>query len=192
MLSVFAGQSVSIRPGEAITAYALTPWAKDYLYGVSNYNNVIAFGGGGQGKTYSPLAFQVLLYDHFIHTKSGAQCSSSTVSEGKLKQSIWSHLTKLYTSKPDYKFSLYAGLAHQAPEYTFRRKTLSNKYIEEGGTIRGILLVEGAKTAKQIDKLTGQHDVRARAYLLMRLKAPGQLLLVLITICICTQNTGGS
>jgi len=159
--------------GEVSTAYALTPWAKDFLYGLSNYTNIVTFGGGGQGKTYSAIAFMVMLYDHFIHTKSGAQCSFSTVSETKLKSSIWSHLTKLYSWKNKYPFSKYAGLAHVAPEYTYRRKTQAGKYIEEGGTMKGILLVQGAKTARQIDKLTGQHDVVARAYLLDEAQSTG-------------------
>lgn len=159
--------------GEVSTAYALTPWAKDFLYGVSNYHDIVLFGGGGQGKTYSAIVFMAMLYDHFIHTKSGAQCSFSTVSETKLKSSIWSHLNKLYSWKNPYKFSKYANLAHAAPDYTFRRKTLAGKYIEEGGTMKGILLVQGAKTAKQIDKLTGQHDVMARAYLLDEAQSTG-------------------
>jgi len=159
--------------GEASTAFALTPWAKDFLYGLSNYSNIVQFGGGGQGKTYSPIAFMVMLYDHFIHTKSGAQCSFSTVSETKLKSSIWSHLTKLYSWKNKYTFSKYAGTASVAPEYTYRRKTQAGKYIEEGGTMKGILLVQGSKTARQIDKLTGQHDVMARAYLLDEAQSTG-------------------
>ena len=159
--------------GDVSTAFALTPWAKDYLYGLSNYNNIVTFGGGGQGKTYSALAFQVMLYDHFIHTKAGAQCSFSTVSENKLKTSAWSHVNKLYSFKNPYKISMYANLAHAAPDYTFRRKTMAGKYIEEGGTLKGILLVQGAKTAKQIDKLTGQHDVMARVYLLDEAQSTG-------------------
>lgn len=159
--------------GEASTAFALTPWAKDFLYGLSNYSNIVQFGGGGQGKTYSPIAFMVMLYDHFIHTKSGAQCSFSTVSETKLKSSIWSHLTKLYSWRNKYTFSKYAGTASVAPEYTYKRRNLAGKYIEEGGTMKGILLVQGAKTARQIDKLTGQHDVMARAYLLDEAQSTG-------------------
>jgi hypothetical protein len=159
--------------GEASTAYALTPWARDFVFGVSNYQNVVMFGGGGQGKTFSPIVFMTMMYDHFIQTKSGAQCSFSTVSETKLKTSIWSHLNKVYSYKNPYKFSKYAGLAHAAPEYTFRRKNDKGKYIEEGGTMKGILLVQGAKTAKQIDKLTGQHDVMARLYLLDEAQSTG-------------------
>lgn len=152
--------------GAIATGYALTPWARDYIYGISNYNNVIKFGGGGQGKTYLDVAFMAMIYDHFLRTKSGAQCSASTVSEKKLEKSIWSHMVKIYSYTHSYQYSLYAGQAVKAPEYQFRRKNEKNKYIEEGGTFQGILLPSGRKTAQVIDKLTGQHDVIARVYLL--------------------------
>jgi len=162
-----------LKDGSISTTYALTPWAKDYLYGLSNYTNIVTFGGGGQGKTYSALAMAVMTYDFFYYTKSGAQCSASTVSEKKLKSSIWSHVNKLYSFKNDYRFSDSSGSAHIAPEYTYRRKDTKNKYIEEGGTLTGVLLVQGAKTARQIDKLTGQHDVEARIYLLDEAQSTG-------------------
>lgn len=159
--------------GEIMSAYALTPWAMDYLWGLSNYTNIVTFGGGGQGKTYSALAFSVMAYDHYIFTKSGAQCSFSTVSQSKLESSIWSHVNKLYSYTNDYQYSLYGGKAVKAPDYMYRRKNLQNKYIDEGGTMRGILLVKGAKDAKQIDKLTGQHDVKCRIYLLDEAQSTG-------------------
>jgi hypothetical protein len=159
--------------GDVMSAYALTPWAKDYLWGLSNYSNIVTFGGGGQGKTYSALAFSVMAYDNFIYTKSGAQCSFSTVSQSKLESSIWSHVNKLYSYTNDYQYSLYGGKAIKAPDYMYRRKDIRGKYIDEGGTMRGILLVKGAKDAKQIDKLTGQHDVKCRIYLLDEAQSTG-------------------
>lgn len=153
--------------GSVSTAFALTPWSKDYVMGLSNYNNIITFGGGGQGKTYTALAFMVMMYDHFIYTKSGAQCSFSTVSQTKLEASAWSHVNKLYSFRNPYKFSLYAGKALIGPDYTYARKDIKGKkWVEEGGTLKGILLVKGAKSAVQVDKLTGQHDVNLRIYLL--------------------------
>ena len=160
--------------GEISTAYALTPWAKDFLYGISNYTNVVTFGGGGQGKTFSAIVFMVMLYDHFIYTKSGAQCSFSTVSETKLRTSIWSHLNKVYNWKPSYKYSKYGNQAVQAGDYTFCRKNAKGKRLEEGGTMKGILLVNSPNNARQVDKLTGQHDVKARAYLLDEAQSTGQ------------------
>lgn len=154
--------------GRASGGCALTPWFRDYVYGISNYNNVVKFGGGGQGKTYFDVITMVMMYDHFIKTKSGAQCSASTVSEAKLKSSIWSHINKAYSyhAGMKYKYSLFAGEAVQAPEYTYRRRNQKGKYIEEGGTMKGILLAQGRKSAVVIDKLTGQHDVVARYYCL--------------------------
>src|SRR5690606_9837653 len=40
------------------------------------------------------------------------------------------------------------------------------KRIEEGGSFKGILLAQGRTDSSQVDKLTGQHDVIARSYLL--------------------------
>lgn len=153
--------------GSVSTAYALTPWAEDYLYGLANYQNLVVFGGAGQGKTHSSIAFQSMLFDHFIYTKSGAACYCSTVSQKKLETSIWSHMNKIYSYKNSYKFSLYAGMANPAGDYMFVRKDIrGKKRIEEGGSFKGILLAQGRTDSSQVDKLTGQHDVIARSYLL--------------------------
>lgn len=160
--------------GSISTAYALHPWAKQYNDALSKHQNVIQFGGAGQGKTYSPIAFMSMIFDHFIYTKAGAACYCSTVNEGKLEKSIWSHMNKIYSYKNPYKFSNFAGMAFPASDYSFVRKdTKGKKRIEEGGTFRGILIVKGAKTASQTDKLTGQHDVQARCYLLDEAQSTG-------------------
>lgn len=160
--------------GSVSTAFALHPWAKQYNKALSSYQNVIQFGGAGQGKTYSPIAFMSIVFDHFIYTKSGAACYCSTVNQGKLEKSIWSHMNKIYSYKNPYKFSNFAGMAHPAAEFTFVRKDIrGKKRIEEGGTFKGILIVKGAKTASQTDKLTGQHDVNARLYLLDEAQSTG-------------------
>lgn len=159
--------------GSIRTAYALTPWSKKYTWALANYQNIVCFGGGGQGKTYSSIAFMSMLYDHFIKTKPGAACVCSTVNEGKLKSSIWSHMHKIYSFKNGYRFSRYANLAQPSADYAFVRKNAKNKRIEEGGEFKGVLLVKGAKTSMQTDKLTGQHDVMARAYLLDEAQSTG-------------------
>lgn len=160
--------------GSVSTAYALTPWSMTYMKALCEYQNVVNFGGAGQGKTYSPMAFMSMIFDHFLYTKSGAACYCSTVNEGKLERSIWSHMNKIYSYKNPYEFSLYAGKAFPAAEYTFVRKDIrGKKRIEEGGTFKGILIVKGAKTASQTDKLTGQHDVNARCYLLDEAQSTG-------------------
>lgn len=159
--------------GQALTGFALTPWAMDYLWGLANYKNVVTFGGGGQGKTFTAIAFALCSYEYFSGTKSGAQCSFSTVSQKKLDQSIWSHLVKLDGYKLPYSFSNYQETAIKSSDYTFIRKNEKGKRIEQGGTMRGILLVQGAQTSKEIDKLTGQHDVNARIYLLDEAQSTG-------------------
>lgn len=143
------------------------PWLEDYIKGIADYTDNIYFGGGGQGKTYASLAFMCMLYDHFIHTSAGSQCTYSTVNESKLKGSTWSYVNKLYPVSPQRKkFSLYAGLAKKAADYTFHRVDLQGKRVETGGKFVGILLPKGMKDSRVVDKLTGVHDPIARAYLL--------------------------
>jgi hypothetical protein len=157
-----------LRTGEVIGSLAVTPWLKDLLYGISNYQNTIVFGGAGQGKTYGGLAFGCMLYDHFIYTQSGAQVSVSTVSETKLSQGAWNYLNVLYNTKNQYKYSNFAQRASSAGDYTFRRKAdpRDKQYIKEGGMIRGVLLAKGIKDSRVVDKLTGSHSCIARLYIL--------------------------
>ena len=155
--------------GRIITALAPTQWLYDLYYGMSNYNNVNVFGGGGQGKTYGILAFHSIIFDHFIYTKPGAQCTYSTVSQSKLEGSSWGYVNKLYNSAPSYKFSLYANKALVSSDFTYRRPALSGqkgKFNKEGGTFKGVLLQKGLKGDQVTDKLTGCHDPIARCYLL--------------------------
>lgn len=144
------------------------PWLEDSVQGIADYDNNVYFGGGGQGKTYAALAFECMLFDHFIHTKSGAQCTYSTVSEDKLKNSTWAYVNKLYPLSPQRRpFSLYAGLGRKGADYTFARvDPYTNKRIDFGGKFVGVLLPKGIKDSRVIDKLTGVHDPIARVYLL--------------------------
>lgn len=152
--------------GQVSGTIVRTPWIEDFFYGISNYEDTVMFGGAGQGKTFGPLAFMTMTYDHFIKTKSGAGCSFSTVSASKMDNSSWSLLNKLQSYKAPYKFSLYAGQAVKAPDYTYKRVNEKGKYIEEGGLLRGVLLASGRKDSKSIDKLTGSHDPKVKIYLL--------------------------
>lgn len=157
-----------LRDGSVAGSLAMTPWLKDLIYSLSNYQNTVVFGGAGQGKTYGFLAFGCMLYDHFIYTQSGTQFSISTVSESKLSGSAWNYLNILYNSKNSFNYSAYAQRAFSAGDYTFRRKAdpRDKQYIKEGGTIKGVLLAKGAKDSRVIDKLTGSHSCIARMYLL--------------------------
>lgn len=151
--------------GQIAGTIVRTPWLEDFFYGVGNYDDTVMFGGAGQGKTYGPLAFMTMTYDHFIKTKAGAQCSFSTVSGAKMENSSWPMLNKLQSHRNKYIFSLYAHSAFKAPDYTYKRKK-DGKYLEEGGMFRGVLLASGHKDARVIDKLTGSHDCMTKIYLL--------------------------
>lgn len=154
--------------GVFIDGMAITPWLMDYFYGISNYKDVIMFGGGGQGKTFYSLSFMCLIYDYFINTKHGAQCTFSTVSESKLKSSSWRYINSLYPiQKNRYKFSSGAGLAIKGGgDYTFSRLNHKGKIDESSGTLVGVLLAKGRQDSYVIDKLTGYHSPEARVYLL--------------------------
>lgn len=145
----------------------VTPWLEDFAKTSSDCEDNISFGGGGQGKTYGPLGLMCMTYDHFIYTRTGAQCTYSTVSEDKLKSSTWPYVNKLYPiSEQRPKFSLYAGKAKRCPDYTFQRVGLDGKPMTVGGKFIGLLLQKGIKDARVVDKLTGSHDAIARIYLL--------------------------
>ena len=154
--------------GSFIGDLAITPWLMDYFYGVSNYNNVIEFGGAGQGKTYGPLAFMSMIYDYFIYTQKGAQCTFSTVSESKLSGSTWPYINRLYEvkHKERHPFSLTAGKAKKCGDFTYNRVKPDGKVLDQGGTLKGVLIPRGRKDASVVDKLTGFHDPEARIYLL--------------------------
>lgn len=140
------------------------PWLEDEVESICHYQDGVNFGGGGQGKTYSFLGLQCILFDHFIMTRSGAQCTYSTVSESKMKASTWPYVNKLYPV--DRKFSMYAGRAQAAPDFTFKRLGLDGKEFRQGGKFVGILLTKGAQDSRVVDKLTGSHDPIARSYML--------------------------
>lgn len=145
----------------------ITPWLEDFGQTSSDCEDNISFGGGGQGKTYGPLGLMCMTYDHFIFTRTGAQCTYSTVSEDKLKSSTWPYVNKLYpVLEGRNTFSLYAGKARRCPDYTFQRVGLDGKPMAVGGKFIGLLLQKGIKDARVVDKLTGSHDAIARVYLL--------------------------
>lgn len=144
-----------------------TPWLVDFAKTASDCEDNISFGGGGQGKTYGPLAMMCMWYDHFLFTRTGAQCTYSTVSEDKLKSSTWPYVNKLYpVSEQVDKFSLYAGKAKRCPDYTYNRVGDDGKVLQVGGKFIGLLLQKGIKDSRVVDKLTGSHDAIARIYLL--------------------------
>ena len=165
--------SRELSDGSLAGNFIRTPWVEDTTKAICSYNNIIKFGGAGQGKTYDFIAFMCILYDYFIYTEKGAQCTFSTVSESKLKGSAWPIACKLYPV-PDSReqFSYYAGKGKIGSDFTINRMSLDGKrIINKGGRFCGILLQKGRKDSSVIDKLTGSHDVIARAYLLDEMQA---------------------
>lgn len=154
--------------GVFVGDFAIHQWTMDFFYGLANHKNIIEFGGGGQGKTYAPLAFMCMIYDYFAFTKQGAQCTFSTVSKDKLTGSTWKYLSTLYGTKNNsrYEFSLTAQRAQRGGDFEYRRINNDGKQHIEGGIIKGVLLQKNVHDSRVADKLTGYHSPEARIYLL--------------------------
>lgn len=130
------------------------PWAEKRIdaYSSRDYQNVISFGGGGQGKTTVPLAFALIVFDYFIFTQKGARCMISTVNKGKLDSASWAYLCNLNSSTAK-NISLYAGRAKISGDHTLTRP--GNK--DKGGVFKGILIGNKMNNQNIVDKLTGSH-----------------------------------
>jgi hypothetical protein len=140
------------------------PWSIRRMEGLSDKNNfTIAFGGGGQGKTWTILGFMLMIFEHYLFTWSGAKCSFSTISEDKIKNVPWPHLQKLlYSTEKD--ISLYAGKSIISGDYTLKRPGKGKS--DTGGVFRGILVGRHINDSVVTDKLTGTHMHEAYCYLI--------------------------
>lgn len=130
-------------------------WGDEYI------KNIIAFGGGGQGKTLVSLAISLMIFDYFIFTQKGARCMISTVNKDKLDSVPWAYLCNL-NSSTEKGISLYAGRAKIAGDHTLSRP--NNK--DRGGVFKGILIGNQMNKQTIVDKLTGSHGHPFVCYIL--------------------------
>ena len=139
------------------------PWSEKRAVALSHpiFKNVISFGGGGQGKTHVSLAFNLMIFDHFILTQKGARCMISTVNEDKLNSVSWSYLCNL-NSSTQKGVSLYAGKAKNAGKHTLMRP--GNKDL--GGVFKGLLIGNQMNSQNIVDKLTGSHGHHFISYII--------------------------
>lgn len=139
------------------------PWAIRRMEALSDKNPfTVAFGGGGQGKTWTFLGFMLMIFEHFLYTRNGAKCSFSTISEDKIKNVPWPHLLKLLDDT-ERDISLYAGKSIPAGGYTLKRPGKGKS--DTGGVFRGILVGRNINDSVVTDKLTGTHMHEAYCYL---------------------------
>lgn len=130
------------------------PWMEEKVEAFSDekYKYIIAFGGGGQGKTLTTLALNLLIWDYYMFTQKGARCMISTVSKGKLDSAAWSYLQQLLLST-EKEISSSAGQGVIAGDHTIKRPGIK----DVAGVYKGILLGDRIDDASIIDKLTGSH-----------------------------------
>jgi len=130
------------------------PWMEEKATAFSDekYKFLIAFGGGGQGKTLVFLAFNLVIWDYYMFTQKGARCMISTVSKDKLNSASWSYLQQLIQST-EKEISLSAGQGVIAGDHTIKRPGTR----DIAGVFKGILLGDRIDDSGVIDKLTGTH-----------------------------------
>lgn len=130
------------------------PWMEERVeaYSDEKMKFIMTFGGGGQGKTLTFIALDLILWDHFIFTEKGARCLISTVSKDKLESASWSYLQQLIHST-EKDISLYAGRGVISGDYTIKRP--NNRDV--AGVFKGVLLADRLDDTAVTDKLTGSH-----------------------------------
>ena len=143
-----------------------TPWMELILGEVCRTQNVIAYGGGGQGKTHIFVAALCVMFDHFQGTLMGGKCSFSTINKDKMDAVTWPRIVRLYTSTEE-NISLYAGIGEPGPDHTIFRQG-GKKSKDTANVIKGYLVGGGvgSNDRKIIDKLTGVHGHPLYAYLI--------------------------
>lgn len=146
------------------------PWSIRRMEAVaSKYNYIFAFGGGGQGKTWTFLGFMLMIFEHYLYTRNGAKCSFSSVNKDKINGVQWPHLQKLLTDTQSNR-SLYAGRSIISGDWTLKRPGKIGKR-DTGGVFKGILVGRNVQDAAVIDKLTGTHGHEAYCYLIDELQS---------------------
>lgn len=144
-------------------SFVRDPWSIRRMEAVSDKNNfTIAFGGGGQGKTWTFLGFLLMMFEHYIYTRNGAKISFSSINKDKINNVAWPHLQKL-CSDTAQDISLYAGRSVISGDWTLKRPGKGKK--DTGGVFKGILVGRHLNDSVVIDKLTGTHGHEAYGYL---------------------------
>lgn len=144
-------------------SFVRDPWSVRRMEAVADSNNfTIAFGGGGQGKTWTFLGFLLMIFEHYIYTRNGAKISFSSINKDKINNVAWPHLQKLCMDTQE-DISLYAGRSIISGDWTLKRPGKGKK--DTGGVFKGILVGRHLNDSVVIDKLTGTHGHEAYGYL---------------------------
>lgn len=151
-----------IKPnGARIGKFIRDPWAERRIAALNHpdIHYVAGFGGGGQGKTTVFLAYDLMMWDHYLFTEKGARCMISTTNQDKLDSVGWPYIINL-NATTQQGISLYAGRGKPGGKYTLRRpdgKTEISVNKDTAGVFKGLLLGETTNRGRIIDKLTGAH-----------------------------------
>lgn len=156
-------------------ALCRNPWNERVIWAMCNYSLIKLMGGSGQGKTTTPMAVMLMIWDHFIETPTGARMCFSSVDENKLTRAAWSILGNLYRATRKG-ISKYAGRGDMRASLKITRPNMggttqegySRDFSTDGkGIMEGILVGGSEQQAhKRIDKMTGAHVPTALCFLL--------------------------
>jgi hypothetical protein len=156
--------TIELGDGRLDGSFIRDPWSIKRMEAVSDKNTfTIAFGGGGQGKTWTFLGFMLMIFEHFIFTRNGAKMSFSSINKDKINNVAWPHLQKLCMDT-EKDVSLYAGKSVVSGDWTLKRPGKGIK--DTGGVFKGILVGRHLNDSVVIDKLTGTHGHEAYGYLI--------------------------
>jgi hypothetical protein len=145
------------------------PWGEKIVNAACKYRDITIMGGSGQGKTTTPIAIMLMVWEFFAMTPSGARAMIASVSETKLEGAAWSALLGLMRSSKKG-ISRYVGVGIERSSMQVLRPDMqgeteagqSRKFSKDRKGIIDTALVGGSGTnpiqvRKAIDKLTGKH-----------------------------------
>lgn len=139
--------------GRAIGKLVRHKWAEAVIEATCTHSIINLLGGAGQGKTTTPMAFGITIWDYFVRTESGARFQFSTVNEGKLEGASWAACAELYSASVKCSSNVATGVILPGSHLIKRnRKDGTGK-----GIIRGVLVPNDARQMRAIEALTGAH-----------------------------------
>jgi hypothetical protein len=145
--------TVQAEDGKLTGSLVRTPWNERIIWAAANFGIVNMMGGAGQGKTTTPMAFGITIWDYFEKTESGARFIFSSVNENKLKDAAWATVASLYQQSVICSSNVGNGQILDG-SFLIKRKKLGGT---GKGIIKGILVPNDARSRSKIEAITGAH-----------------------------------